>query len=73
MLVQAPAPGEPAWMSDPIARERAESLGLTTDPECVACAEWIYCGGAYSAHRADCPHRVDVVMTSGGEDPPDAA
>lgn len=45
----------PLWKNHPLSRERAEDMGLSGEPECGGCAEYIYCGTGFSAHAAGCP------------------
>ncbi len=59
----------PRWLSHPLSRERAEKLGLSGEPECAACAEWVYCGTVTAAHT--CPHSFPV--TDPHLDAPDGA
>lgn len=45
---------EPEWAKDETTKERAERMGLTEEPTCPACAEYIYCGTSFGSHKRNC-------------------
>lgn len=59
----------PRWLSHPTSLRRAEKLGLSGEPECAACAEWVYCGTVSVEHT--CPRSFPV--TDPDLDAPDGA
>lgn len=48
---------EPVWKSNDLSCHRAEMLGLVDEPECAACAEWIYSGTINSDHSGTCERK----------------
>lgn len=55
----------PQWLLHPVSQTRAEEMGLAGEPECGACAEYIYCGTAFGTHKDDCPNKgPELVMSN---------
>jgi len=47
-----------------LCRDRASELGTSVDPECGACAEYIYCGTVHVEHTCERRHQtVPCVVT----------
>ncbi|KKN58916.1 hypothetical protein LCGC14_0547180 [marine sediment metagenome] len=53
----------PNWAGNETTRERARILGVTNEPECVACSAFIYCGSiTWCNGKHTCRHKAEQAL-----------